>query len=210
MAAPLTRSELLSAGGRGAAALLLAAPALTVLAAPTDADAAPPSGALGALGTADLAYARLLIGVELLTIDFYTNAIASKHLSAAPRYAANVAAVNENEHYAFLAYVLTSAGLTPLTAADVDFSYPTGSYYSAASVTALAVTLETLSLGAYLGAAGTVANPVLAGAIAQITANEAQHLSAFARRGRRPAFHDAFPPSLTMAEASDALDAYAS
>ena len=207
MSASLTRSQLLARGARGGASLLIGGSALGALAVP--AEGAPPAGALGPLGGADLAYARLFVALELLLIDFYTHAVAARHLSAGALAGARLALINESEHYAFLAYAFRSAGLTPLTAADVDFSYPAGSYYSASSLTKLAVALETLALGAYLGSAGVVANPVLQSAIAQITANEAQHLSACSARAELPAFHDAFPPSLTIAEASNALDAYA-
>ena len=208
MTASLTRSQLLSRSARGGAALLIGGSVLGALAVP--ADGSPPAAALGSLGAADLAYARLFVGVELLLIDFYTNAIAAGHLSAGALAEARVALINESEHYAFLAYAIRSASLTALTAADVDFSYPAGSYYSASSVEQVAVTLETLALGAYLGSAGVVANPVLQSAIAQITANEAEHLSACSARTARSAFHDAFPAALTIAEASNALDAYAS
>ena len=208
MITSLTRSQLLSRGARVGTALLIGGSAAGTLAVP--ADGAPPAAALGSVGAADLAYARLLVGVELLLIDFYTNAIAAGHLSAGALADARVALINETEHYAFLAYAIRSAGLTPLTAADVDFSYPAASYYSASSVEQLAVTLETVALGAYLGSAGVVANPVLASAIAQITANEAEHVGAWSARTARPAFHDAFTAALTIAEASDALDAYAS
>ena len=204
----LTRSQLLSSSARGSAALLLGATAIGALAG--SAQAAPPPAALGNLAAGDLAYARLLIGVELLAIDLYTNAVASRHLRAGTLGDARLALINEKEHYTFLAYVLTAAAQTPLRAADVNFSYPSGSNYSAASVVGLAVTLEAISLGSYLGAAGNLSNPVLASAVAQITANEAQHLSAFSLRGRQPAFQDAFPTALTIAEASDALDAYTS
>jgi hypothetical protein len=186
----------------------MAGTALGALAAP--AAAAPPAAPLGALGTGDLAYTRLLIGVELLLADFYANAIAARHLADPALSDAGLALTNENEHYAFLAYVVTTAGQVPLTAADIEFNYPGGSYYTAASLTELAVTLETLALGAYLGAAGSVANPVLAGALAQITASEAAHLAAFSLHARKQAFHDAFPTALTIGEASDALDVYTS
>jgi hypothetical protein len=206
--ARLTRAQLFSSGVRGAAVLLLTGSAVGVLA--DRSDASPPGGALRTLPAGDLAYARMLIGVELLTIDFYTNAIASKHLRLGALDDARVALVNESEHYSYLASALTAAGLAPLTAADVDFSYPTGSFYSSTAVIGLAASVELLSLGAYLGAAGNLANPVLQSALAQITANEAQHFSAFARRAGDPAFHDAFPQALTIAEASDGLDAYTS
>jgi hypothetical protein len=208
MTAELTRSQLLRGGVRGGATLLVAGSALGAYA--VSAQAAPPSGAVGPLAAADLANTRLLIGVELLLIDFYTNAIASRHLRADAEADARLALINEAEHYDYLSFVLTSAGLVALTSADVDFTYPAGAYYTADSVTALAVTLETLALGAYLGAAGNLTNPVLAGAVAQIGANEAQHVSVFSQHAKQPAFHDAFPAPLTTAEASDALDGYTS
>ena len=152
----------------------------------------------------------MLIGVELLAVDFYTNAIASKHLRAGTLDDARVALINESEHYAYLASVLSAVGQTALTGDDVNFSYPTAAFYSADAVTGLAVSLELLSLGAYVGTSGNLTNPVLQSVVAQITANEAQHFAAFANRAGQPAFHDAFPGALTIAEASDALDAYTS
>jgi hypothetical protein len=203
----LTRSQLFSSGVRGGAALVLAGTGVGALAG--SADAAPPLGATGALA-GDLAYTRLLTSVELLLADYWNEAIACKHLSGQALANAKLLLINETEHYAYLAGVLTEVGLVPLTAADVNFTYPTGAFYTTAAVTRLAVTLETLALGAYLGAAGNLVNPVLALAVAQITANEAQHLSAVSREDGQPAFHDAFPDAMTIAEASDALDAYTS
>lgn len=207
MNARLTRSQLFSSGARSGAVLALAGSGLGALAG--SAEAAPPSGSTGALA-GDLAYARLLTVVELLLVDFWTEAIASKHLSGKALTSADLVLVNESEHYAYLAGVLTEVGLVPLTAADVNFTYATGAFYTTASVVRLAVTLETLALGAYLGAAGNVVNPVLQQAVAQITANEAQHLSVVSREGGQPAFHDAFPAAMTISEASDALDTYTS
>ena len=204
----LTRAQLFSSGLRGGAALLATGSVLGALADPAAAN--PPAGALGVLPAGDLAYTRLLIAVELLTIDFYTHAIGSKHLRAGTLADANVTLINESEHYTFLAGAVTGAGATPLTAADITFSYPAGSFFTARSVTGLAVLLELLSLGSYLGAAGNLSSPVLQTAVAQITANEAQHLSAFSIHSGNPAFHEAFPDVLTIAEASDALDAYTS
>jgi hypothetical protein len=207
MNARLTRSQLFSSGARSGAVLALAGSGLGALAG--SAEAAPPSGSTGALA-GDLAYARLLTVVELLLVDFWTEAIASKHLSGKALTSADLVLVNESEHYAYLAGVLTEVGLVPLTAADVNFTYATGAFYTTASVLGLAVTLETLALGAYLGAAGNVVNPVLQQAVAQITANEAQHLSVVSRGAGQPAFHDAFPAAMTISEASDALDTYTS
>jgi hypothetical protein len=172
------------------------------------ADATPPNDALGALPTGDLAYARLLIGWELLTIDFYTHAVGSGHMSRATADVARLALANEQAHYTYLAGVLAGAGDVALTAADVNFSYPAGAFYTARSVMRLAVKLEGYALGTCLGAAGIVVTPALASAIAQITANEAQHLSVLSARDGAPAFQDAFPGTMTMEDSSNALDDY--
>jgi hypothetical protein len=174
----------------------------------TAADATPPNDALGAIPAADLAYARLLIGWELLTIDFYTHAVGSGHLDRATADVARLALANEQAHYTYLAGVLAGAGDVALTAADVNFSYPAGAFYTARSVMHLAVKLENYALGTYLGAGGNIANPALASAVAQITANEAQHLSVLSLRDRGSAFQDAFPATLTMEDSSNALDDY--
>jgi len=208
METAVTRSRLLRTGGLGAAALLLGGTALGPGA--RAAAAAPPQGGFGPLAAGDLAYTRLLIAIELLTIDFYTNALAARHWRGATARDARLALVNENEHYTYLANAISIVGLTPLSAGDVSFTYEAGTFYSAASLFGMVFTLESLALGACLGSAGKIANPVLAGAIAQITACEAQHLSAFSVRGREPAFTNAFPQPLSIAEASDALDAYTS
>ncbi len=204
----LTRRHLFGTGARGGAALLLGGTTAAVLAA--NADATPPAAAIGAVAASDLAYVRLLIGAELLMVDFYTEAVVSKHLHGRSLADARLALINEGEHYSYLAAVVGSTGGVALTAADVNFTYPDGSFFTAASVTKLAGTLEQLALGAYLGAAGNVANPVVAAALAQITANEAQHLAAFSLSAGQAAYHDAFPDPLTIEEASDALAAYTS
>jgi len=193
---------------RGGAALLLTGAGLTAL-APT-AEATPPDSTLGALPAGDLAYVRLLIALELLTIDFYGHALASGQLSAVETRHARLVHSNERDHYAFLARVLAASGGVPLTSADIDFSYPHGAFESASSLLDLAITLETLSLSADLGAAGSVVTPALSGAVAQIAANEAQHRAAFAPAAKATLFQDAFPESFTIEEASNALDAYTS
>jgi hypothetical protein len=204
----LTRRRLLGSGARGGAAVLLGGSAAGVLAAA--AHAAPPAAAIGAVGAGDLAYVRMLIGAELLLVDFYTDAVASKHLHGRSLADTRLALINEGEHYSYLAAVVGSTGAVALTAADVNFTYPGGAFFTAASVTKLAATLEQLALGAYLGAAGNITNQVVAAAVSQMTANEAQHLAALSLRVGQPAYHDAFPAPLTIEEASDALAAYTS
>jgi hypothetical protein len=204
----LTRAELFSGGARAGTALALAGAGLGAFAA--RAGATPPNDALGLLPAPDLAYARLLIGWELLTIDFYTHALASKHLDRASADVARLAVANEQAHYTYLAGVLAGAGDVALTAADVSFTYPATGFYTARSVTHLALTLEGLALGTYLGAGGNVATPALSSAIAQIAANEAQHLSVLSLNDGVSAFRDAFPATMTMEDSSNALDNYTS
>ncbi len=202
MPAELTRAAAL----RGGAALLLTGAGFAAL-APT-AGATPPNSTLGALPPGDLAYVRLLTALELLTIDFYGHALGAGKLVDPAAGHARLAHTNERDHYAFLARVLAASGQVPLTAADIDFTYPQGSFVSATSVLELAVTLETLALSAHLGAAGAVTTPALSGALAQIAANEAQHRGVFAHPAGAPLFHDAFPAPMTIEEASGALGAY--
>ena len=204
MPAEFTRAAAL----RGGAALLLTGAGLAVLAPP--AAATPPDSTLGALPAGDLAYVRLLIALELLSIDFYGHALASGHLSRAEARHARLAHANERDHYAFLARVLSASSGVPLTAADLDFTYPQGAFASASSLLDLAIALETLSLSTHLGGAGGVTTPALSGALAQIAANEAQHRAAFAPAAKATLFGDAFPEPFTIEEASNALDAYTS
>jgi hypothetical protein len=105
---------------------------------------------------------------------------------------------------------LTAAGQPPASAADVDFVYPRGSFSSPASIARLAWRIETLLLGAYLGAVEGVEAPELRLPVGQIAASEAQHLSALAPLAGRPRIGRAFPAALAISAASTALDAFES
>ena len=162
------------------------------------------------ISDADLAYARLLVAAELLAADFYGQAIAAKQVGAEPLKYLKRALFNEQEHYTSVALILSGAGQAPAVAADIDFAYPKGSFASQASIAALGVTLETVFLGAYLGAVGAVQAVPLVQPLARIAASEAQHLSVFtALTGRNPV-GISFPAPLSIDEASSALDAYTS
>ena len=149
----------------------------------------------------DLAYARLLIATELLADDFYTRALATKvaHVSTLHESRAN-----ERAHYAGLAALMHENGQTPAQAGDIDFSYPQGAFSDAGSIWKLGKALETLQLGAYLGATDGLTSEPLRGIVSRIAANEAQHLTLFTPV--RPSF----PVALTIEQASDALGAYTS
>jgi hypothetical protein len=195
----LTRAQLLSRGAKGGTALLVAGTALAQLA---DGAAADP------LPTADLAYARLLVGAELLASDFYEQAIAASNASPAVTRYLKKAYANEQEHYHSVAGILGGAGLTAAVPADIDFSYPKDTFASQASILDLARQLESVVLGTYLGAVGGMATASLKQGIAQIAACEAQHLSYMTVGTGGKAFSVSFPPALTIDQASAAMDAF--
>src|SRR6185503_5933875 len=176
MGGELSRAALLARGGRVAAAVA-AASAFGGLV--PRASAAVPDG--------DLAYARLLVALELLR-----------------------ARAAERRHYDVVSTVLTDAGQVAATAQDIDFSYPRGSFSSWSAVAKLGVRLESLSLGAYLGAVRSLQTPLYREHAARAAASEAQHLSFFAGAvgGRR--LGPPLPATLTIDRASDALDAFTS
>src|SRR6185437_6596030 len=106
------------------------------------------------ISTSDLAYARLLVGAELLASDFYEQAIAASNAGPVVAKYLKKAYANEQEHYQSVSGILTGAGLTPAVSADIDFTYPKGSFASEASILKLAQQLETTMLGTYLGEIG--------------------------------------------------------
>src|SRR6187397_2341726 len=162
----LSRATLLARGGK-VAATVVAASAFGGLAA--SASAAVPDG--------DLAYARLLVALELLSLDFYTRAIGAGGSSQLELRRARAA---ERRHYDLVAAVLIDAGQVPATAQDIDFSYPRGSFASSAAVARLGVRLESLSLGAYLGAVRSLQTPLYRDHAARAAARDAQHLTVVA------------------------------
>ncbi|MDX6475612.1 MAG: hypothetical protein QOH95_1123, partial [Gaiellaceae bacterium] len=166
MTATLSRAQLFSRGSRGGTALLLSGSAVALLAGPAAADAIPDG---------DLAYARLLVGAELLASDFYTRAIASKRFGGDALKYLKRALFNEGEHYDALSGVLSGAGQPPAVAEDFDFLYPKGTFGSKASIVKLGMTLETTFLGAYLGAVGALQADALKQPVARIAASEAEH-----------------------------------
>jgi hypothetical protein len=160
------------------------------------------------LPVSDLAYARLLVGAELLAADFYAQALAASSTGPTVTRYLKIAAANEQEHYASVAGILSGAGQTPAVAGDIDFSYPNGTFASAGSIIGFAQQLETTILGAYLGAIGGIQTGALRTGIGQIAACEAQHAAYFSAVKGDRAFSLSFPVALTIDQASDALDAY--
>jgi Ferritin-like domain len=197
----ITRFQLVSRGARGGAVLLAGGAALGRLAGTASADPIPP---------ADLAYVRLLVGAELLAADFYVQAVAAANSGPAVRNYLRRALLNEQEHYQAVAGILSGASITPASSADIDFTYPKGSFADEPSILKQAVELENIMMGAYLGALGGIQTNAFKTGLAEIAAAEAQHLSYFSTvRGGKP-FWLSFPLALTIDQASNAMDAYTS
>src|SRR3954468_5122362 len=112
MACTLTRSELLSRGAKGGSAVLLGGAALGQYVGTAAADPLP---------NADLGYARLLVGAELLASAFYGQALAAGATGKAVSKYLKRAKANEDAHYASVAGILTGAGQVPAVAGDIDF-----------------------------------------------------------------------------------------
>ena len=189
-------------GALGGGALLVSASGFSAFAEAASADTIPDG---------DLTYLRLLVAAELLAIDFQTQALGSRKL----RHGGASAVIrrmraDENAHYTNLANMLTAAGQAPVTSDDIDFAYPKGSFRSQSSILKLAGRLERLMVGAYLGAVESIETPAVRLPIGQIAANEAQHASAVAALGGRPAIGKAFAPALPIGAVSDALDEFES
>jgi hypothetical protein len=193
----LSRSALVRRGG----AALIASSAVAAWLAGEAAAATPDN---------DLAYLRLLIGVELLAADFQGQAAASGKLSGSIAATIKQMQGDEKAHYNGLAQLVTASGQIPATADDIDFEYPKGTFASQKTILQLASAIEALSVGAYMGAIENVQTPELRLPIGQIGANEAQHVSAIAAARGRPVIGHAFAPSLSIDEVSTALDSYES
>ena len=158
----------------------------------------------------DVAALRLLIGTELLALDFQSHALASGKLGTQSAALLKRLQADEQAHYNALANLMSQAGQIPATSGDIDFSYPTATFDGEASIVKLADELEALQLGAYIGANAGVQTPQLRIAIGQISANEAQHVAALATLAGKPVIGKAFGPALHGDAVTAVLDAYES
>ena len=190
----ITRAQFLrSAGGGGLA--LLAGGSVLGLAQGT---------ALAATSSGDVAIAKLAATAELLAIDFYTRAIASKQLKGDELSYLGAALGNEQAHYAALKGVLGAA-----TPKGLHFKYPAGSFASRAKIGMLGQALETAFVGAYMGAVGALQSNELKSVAAEIGACESRHLSVLTNIGANmivPAPN--LPEVLTAAQATKAVSGF--
>lgn len=197
MTTGISRGTLLARGG----VALVAGSSLGALAGAARAGT-PPDG--------DIAYARLFVAAELLALDFYRRAIASKDFAGADLRSLWLARADERSHYRSAAEILTAAGQVPATAGDIDFTYPRGSFASRRAIALLGVRLESLFVSAYLGAVGGYQTEALKELAARAAASEAQHLSVLAGEAGGRRVGSAFPRSMPIDKVSDVLDRYTS
>jgi Ferritin-like domain len=197
----ITRAGLLARGTRTTAAIMFGGGAVGALAGAARAETLP---------DADLAYLRLAVASELLGIDFYTKAAATRQFAGSAAANFRRALADEKAHYTALAQAQTAAGQAPAVAEDIDFAYPRGSFGSRGAIARLGARLEGIFLGIALGAAAGVQSQTLRVQLAQIAASQAQHLSAFSILTGRTPIGAAFPTSLSIDQATAALDPFES
>lgn len=186
-----SRAGFLSLGARGGLALVAGGAVLGVAATP----------ALGR-SAGDVEIATLAATAELLAIDVYTRAIDAGLFSGDTLAYMEAARQNEQDHYDALADVLGSQAPT-----GVAFTYPDGTFASAAGIASTGVALETAFVGAYVGAVEALEDDDLKAVAGRVAANEAQHLATLRRleAGGRLVPGPSFPEALTAAQATAAV-----
>ena len=156
----------------------------------------------------DLAYVRLLVTAELLQSNFYGQAIAASNTSGEVEKFLKRAYLNEQEHYQSVAGIVSGTGNVPAVSADVNFSYPAGTFDDEKSILGAATALEAAVVSTYAGAMGGIVTNQWKTGLAQIAACEAQHLSYFQTAMGGSPFWLSFPPAFTIQQASDAMTPY--
>jgi hypothetical protein len=185
-----TRAQFLTRAGKGGLALMAGGTVLGLA-----------EGTAFGKGFADADIAKLAATAELLAIDFYTRAIASKQLKGDELSYLVGAKANEIAHYNALKGVLKSA-----TPTGLKFKYPAGSFSSRKNIGNLGHALETAFVGAYMGAVTAFSSNELKGVAAEIGACESRHLSVLTNIGANaivPA--PDLPTVLTAAQATKAV-----
>ena len=185
-----TRAAFLSRGAKGGLALVAGGSMLALS-----------DGVAFGAASGDAAIAKLAATAELLAIDFYRHAIASKKLKNDELAYLAQAMSNEQAHYAALKGVLKSA-----TPHGLKFKYPAGSFRSRKNIGMLGEALETAFVGAYMGAVTAFKSNELKGVAAEIGACESRHLSVLSNiAANRIVGAPNLPKVLTAAQATAAV-----
>jgi len=202
----LDRAAFLGVSARGGAAVAMGAIGGGLLVDEAGAATAPSV----APSDLDFALARLAVGAEVLAVEFYTEAIASKKFGPDVTKYLKHALFNEQEHLTAISGIISGAGQTPSTADDFTITFPDKAFDSIGSIVKLGVALETAFVGAYLGAVDSFGPSQMKTTAARIAANESQHLSVFSDLAANRPIGVSFPPTIDYETASDLLDSFLS
>jgi hypothetical protein len=203
-----SRSQFLSRGAKGGLVLAVGGAVLAVAACGDDDDGAAASTAASTAAAEpvdDVAIAKLAATAELLAVDFYGMGIASGLFKADVLSYMTASRKNEQDHYDALAEVLGMEAPKDLT-----FTYPDGTFDSAARIAMTGAALEEAFVGAYMGAVTALSDNGLKKVAAQIGANEAQHLTTLRSlaAGGTLMPNPSLPKVLTAAEATAAVQPF--
>ncbi len=200
------RAQFLSRGAKGGLLLTVGGGVLLAAACGDDDEDAAATTASSTAGEPvdDVAIAKLAATAELLAVDFYGMGIASGLFAKDVLAYMTASLKNEQDHYDALAKVLGMEAPKDLT-----FTYPAGTFDSAASIAKTGAALEEAFVGAYMGAVTALKDNGLKKVAAQIGANEAQHLTALnsLAAGGRLVPNPSLPKVLTAAEATATANA---
>ena len=205
----MDRATFLSTGVRGGAAVAIGGMTAGLLAGEAT-GARSRTVSATALGDLDLAIVRQAVAAEILAIEFYARAIASKKISGDELRYLQRAQFNEQEHLKAASDLLTAAGQTPSTSDDFTITFPKNSFTTVGSIAELGVTLETAFVGAYLGAVQESTDSDLQTTTARIAASESQHLNVFSDLASNRPVGVSFPVPLDFETVSDFLDQFLS
>jgi hypothetical protein len=152
-----------------------------------------------ASGGGDLEIANFALTLEYLEAEFYALALDAGVLSGNALAVVQALADHEAQHVTALTDLITQFGGTPV--AKPEFVFPDDAFSSQASILGLAGTFEPVGVGAYLGAAPMIVDPMVLAAAGSIAGVEGEHVvSVNWLNGVVPPANTAFPAALTMDE----------
>jgi hypothetical protein len=162
------------------------------------------NGGGGNGGGGDVGIVNFALTLEYLEAEYYSIALNTGLLSGEALAVVQALADHEQQHVDSILDYLTSNGATPV--AKPEFTFPDSAYASQAAILELAATLETVGVGAYLGAAPMIQDPEILASAASVEVIEGEHVVAVNDLlGVVPPANTAFPEALTKDEVLAAI-----